>query len=99
MAGDGVPAVLLADHQTTGGYPKIATVLSDDLDRLSQRRAGDRVRFVATDPAEAIFYARQMAACRARYLAEIAILKGSLAQRLMRENLIGGVLTGGEPAP
>ena len=34
VAGDGVPTILLADHQTTGGYPKIATVVDADLDAL-----------------------------------------------------------------
>ena len=38
VAGDGVPTVLLADHQTTGGYPKIATVLACDLDEFVQLR-------------------------------------------------------------
>ena len=38
VSGDGVATVLLADHQTTGGYPKIATVLADDLDGLVQLR-------------------------------------------------------------
>jgi len=54
VSGDGVPTILLADHQTTGGYPKIATVLGCDIDRLSQCRAGDRLRFTAVTPAEAI---------------------------------------------
>ena len=35
VPGSGQPIVLLADHQTTGGYPKIATVISADLPRLS----------------------------------------------------------------
>lgn len=42
---DGRPIVLLADRQTTGGYPKIATVISADLDFLAQAWAGDRVTF------------------------------------------------------
>ena len=31
VSGDGIPTILLADHQTTGGYPKIATVISSDI--------------------------------------------------------------------
>ena len=41
----GNPIVLMADHQTTGGYAKIATVLSLDLPLLAQARPGDKVRF------------------------------------------------------
>jgi biotin-dependent carboxylase-like uncharacterized protein len=40
VPGSGVPIVMMADHQTTGGYPKIATVVSVDLGRLAQRRPG-----------------------------------------------------------
>lgn len=47
VPGSGVPIVMMADHQTTGGYPKIATVVSADLGRVAQRRPGERVRFEA----------------------------------------------------
>ncbi|MGC9395330.1 MAG: biotin-dependent carboxyltransferase family protein [Anaerolineae bacterium] len=40
---DGQPIVMLADHQTTGGYPKIATVLRADLPLLAQCLPGDSV--------------------------------------------------------
>lgn len=43
----GRPMVLCADSQTTGGYPKIATVISADLARLMQMPAGATVRFKA----------------------------------------------------
>ena len=46
VPGDGVPIVMLADRQTTGGYPKIACVARVDLDLLAHLRPGDRVRFV-----------------------------------------------------
>jgi len=42
---NGLPIVLLADGQTVGGYPKIATVISADLPRLAHLRPGTRVRF------------------------------------------------------
>jgi len=45
VPGNGQPIVLLADHQTTGGYPKIATVISADLPALGRRRPGDEIRF------------------------------------------------------
>ncbi len=41
----GKPIILMADHQTTGGYAKIATVASADLSRLAQIRPGDKIRF------------------------------------------------------
>ena len=41
----GVPIILMADHQTAGGYAKIGTVLSFDLPKLAQARPGDKVRF------------------------------------------------------
>jgi antagonist of KipI len=41
----GEPIVLFVDHQTTGGYPKIANVISADLWRVGQLRPRDRVRF------------------------------------------------------
>lgn len=50
----GIPIVLMADSQTTGGYPKIATVINADIGRLSQVRFGGQVRFIWTDWREAI---------------------------------------------
>lgn len=44
---DGQPIIMLADHQTTGGYPKIATVIQADLPLLAQLMPGDCVRFQA----------------------------------------------------
>ncbi len=92
VAGDGIPTVLLADHQTTGGYPKIATVISDDLDKVSQMRANDRMSFVEISPQDAVQVIRKSATDRTLYLAEIAEPKGTLDQRLMRENLISGAI-------
>ncbi|MCS6766671.1 MAG: biotin-dependent carboxyltransferase family protein [Candidatus Protistobacter heckmanni] len=42
----GLSIVLMADAQTTGGYPKIGVVITADLPRLAQARAGSRLRFV-----------------------------------------------------
>ena len=90
VSGDGVPTVLLADHQTTGGYPKIATVLSCDTDRLAQFRAGQTFKFAAITSAQAISDVRHYAELKAAYLADICVARGTLEQRLMRENLIHG---------
>jgi allophanate hydrolase len=91
VAGDGVPTLLLADHQTTGGYPKIATVLADDTTRATQLRAGDNVRFVALDPSDAVLAARSAAADRRRRLDAIADRPGVRTRHLLTTNLIGGV--------
>lgn len=58
VAGDGVATILLADHQTTGGYPKIACVLDSDLDAFVQLRSRDSVAFADVSPARAIEIAR-----------------------------------------
>ena len=50
---DGQPIVLLADRQTIGGYPKIATVATVDLPLLAQLRPGDSVGFRDTSVVEA----------------------------------------------
>lgn len=42
---DGQPIILFVEHQTTGGYPKIANVISADLHAVGQLRPRDRVRF------------------------------------------------------
>ncbi len=43
----GQPVVFLADHPVTGGYPVLACVDDDDVDRCAQLRPGQRVRFRA----------------------------------------------------
>ncbi len=72
VAGDGVPTVLIADHQTTGGYPKIATVLPDDLDGFVRLRPRDTVAFRAITPEAAVAATRTTQLARSRYLAALA---------------------------
>lgn len=62
VPGSGRPIVLLVDRQTTGGYPKIATVISADLRRIAQRRPGEAVRFAPVPLDEAVRLARERAA-------------------------------------
>ncbi len=76
VAGDGVAAILLADHQTTGGYPKIATVLDCDLDALVQLRPRQPLRFVAVPPDEAVRAARASAAADRRHLQALGQPRG-----------------------
>lgn len=41
--------VLMADHQTTGGFPRVAHVITADHNKLAQMRPGDTIRFKFTD--------------------------------------------------
>jgi antagonist of KipI len=41
----GQPVILLADAQTTGGYPRIANIVREDLDAIAQLKPGDSVEF------------------------------------------------------
>ncbi|RWR28319.1 biotin-dependent carboxyltransferase [Sinirhodobacter populi] len=63
VPGSGRPMVLMADRQTTGGYPKIATVTGIDLPRLAQMPTGRRFRFQAVpqDRAEDLLIAARAA--------------------------------------
>lgn len=91
VSGDGIPTILLADHQTTGGYPKIATVISSDINRLVQFRSNQSVKFILINSNEALQKARKFLDMKEKYLQKISISRGTLEQRLMNENLIGGV--------
>jgi biotin-dependent carboxylase-like uncharacterized protein len=98
VPGSGQPIVLLADHQTTGGYPKIATVISADLPIIGRRRSGDPIRFIsiAIEKAEAAYREQE------RRLAELVaglehVPEGGLdIASLYADNLISGVTTGVE---
>jgi allophanate hydrolase subunit 2 len=50
----GAPILLMADRQTAGGYPKIATVIAADLPVAGQLAPGDEVRFAVCTRAEAL---------------------------------------------
>ena len=91
VSGDGIPTILLADHQTTGGYPKIATVISSDINRLVQLRSNQNVEFILINSNEALQKTRKFLDMKEKYLQKISISRGTLEQRLMNENLIGGV--------
>jgi antagonist of KipI len=50
----GLPIVLMADRQTTGGYPKIATLISADLGLAGQLAPGDTISFAVCSAQEAM---------------------------------------------
>jgi biotin-dependent carboxylase-like uncharacterized protein len=61
VSGNGQPIVLMSDRGTSGGYPKIATVITADFGRFAQIPAGTGFRFKAIGIAEAQGEARQFA--------------------------------------
>lgn len=100
VPGNGQPIVLLADGQTAGGYPKIATVISADLPRLGAMAPGQRVRFTALSVAGA------ESAARARETALRALIAGIVPLRvpgtvnleaLYAANLVSGVVDAWSP--
>ena len=95
VPGSGQPILLLADHQTTGGYPKIATVISADLPTVGRRRPGDAIRFAAVSIAEAEQLARDEERRIAGLIAACKPVPGSRIDlaSLYADNLISGVVT------
>ena len=63
---DGTPIVLLADAQTTGGYPVVAVAIAADITRLAQLRPGAVVRFAEVTIATAVDALRRQEAALAR---------------------------------
>lgn len=93
VPGDGRPIVLLADCQTVGGYPKIATVIAADLPRLGHALPGHRLRFVAVSAEEAIAARRDAARRLAECIASIGPGGAELdLDALYGANLIDGVI-------
>ena len=95
VPGSGLPIILLADRQTTGGYPKIAVVISADLPGLGRLAPGAEIRFEEVTP-EAADAARVAAA------ADFDKLVGAIAPvgprppsefELLSENLVSGVVS------
>ena len=70
----GQPIILMADRQTTGGYAKIATVITADLPRAAQMRPGCTVRFLPVTVEEAQDI---LAAANKAYEEEYRLLNGS----------------------
>lgn len=102
VPGNGLPIVLLADRQTTGGYPKIATAISADLPGLGRLAPGATIRFERVDLDAAVAARRalvaEIAAMRDRLVAAGA--KFDVEARLLAENLVGGMIDMfGEHAP
>ncbi len=97
VPGNGNPIVLMADRQTTGGYPKIANVISADLSTLGRRRPGHEIRFEIVD----IETAEEIRRAHEKYLRAlesgietVAATKAIDLDVLYSTNLISGVISG-----
>lgn len=105
VPGNGQPILLLNDHQTAGGYAKIATVISADLPRAGRLRPGDRLSFLAVtvDEAEAIRRRQEQAiAGWIRAICPVRPAGGIDLEALYAENLISGtvdIVNGGSDLP
>lgn len=96
VPGNGLPIVLLADRQTTGGYPKIATIISADVPALGRLAPGTAVAFeaVGIDVAEAAH--RQLASSIAGLAEQIVAVRRAVAvdeAMLMGANLVSGMIS------
>lgn len=98
ITGDGTPFVLMAECQTTGGYPRIGTVLPCDLPRLVQAPAGVALRFKLVTAAQG-FAAEQAEATRRAGLRKALrplVRDPRDISDLLAYQLIGGVTAGDE---
>ena len=92
VPGDGRPIVLLADCQTVGGYPKIATVIAADLPRLAHALPGHSLRFVEVALEQALAARRRAATELTACIASILADRPFDLDALYAANLIDGVI-------
>ena len=72
VPGNGLPIILLADHQSTGGYTRIATVAAADIPELARLRPGEPLRFAEVTVEEAEEAARRRHRQMSRLLGQLA---------------------------
>ena len=92
----GAPIVLMPDRGTTGGYPKIATIISADLGRFAQTPPGQRVRFVPVTMGQAQAALRDFHLAIAqlpRNLSRAALTSHDLTQALASANVAGSAVS------
>ena len=93
VPGTGQPLVLMADHQSTGGYPKLGTVVRADIGALAQHRPGEQLHFARCDAETA---RRALLEIYVTLETEIFIVpRGQIREEdLHASNLISGVVDG-----
>lgn len=98
VPGSGLPIILLADRQTTGGYPKIAVVISADLPALGRLAPGAKVRFESVTGEEALQARRKAQDELKRMIREIGPVGARLPSEsdLLTQNLVSGVVSAEE---
>ena len=101
VPGNGQPIILLADRQTTGGYPKIATVISADMPAIGRLTMGAKIRFESVTVEEALRLRRLLIEEIARIPERIEPIRNGvegveLAPKLSDHNLISGVVDAGD---
>jgi biotin-dependent carboxylase-like uncharacterized protein len=101
VPGAGEPIVLLADRQTTGGYPKIATIISADLHRIAQMRPGSSVRFIEVTRSSAVAALKAQADALEAFRTGLrpAGAAGLDSERLLGLSLVDGWVDAGDPRP
>lgn len=98
ITGDGTPFVLLAECQTTGGYPRIGTIIPADLPLVVQADRGAKLRFQFIDIREAVAIERTEAKARANLPRKRTrmIRRPEDMTDLLDYELISGVTSGGD---
>lgn len=94
VPGSRLPIILLADRQTAGGYPKIATVISADLAAVGRLTPGSAFRFRIVTMAEAQAVRRSQEEDMASLVARLEAVRpdGPDLDRLYDSNLVSGVI-------
>jgi biotin-dependent carboxylase-like uncharacterized protein len=95
VPGNGQPIVLMADRQTIGGYPKIATVISADLAGLGRLSIGSKIKFERVTIETALALRRSMLSFvdgLPERIVPIGRSGGDASSLLLGQNLISGVV-------
>lgn len=98
VTGDGMPFVLMSESQTTGGYPRIATVIPADLPKIAQAPAGAKIRFQFVELEDAVDIQRKFLADARALRSQVTPLHRDPAEidNLSEFQLISGVTSGFE---
>jgi len=96
MTGDGLPYVLMAECQTIGGYPRLGTVLPDDLPRVAQAPLGAplRLALVTVEEADALWKSDAERLRLTRIGVRPLFRDPARMRDLLSYNLVGGVTSG-----
>ncbi len=83
---NGMPMILLADRQTTGGYAKIATVIAADVPKLAQCMPGAKIRFEKVSVKEAARLYRKQRREQAKFRRKTGYCAGNMSavERLLK---------------